>query len=91
MNGVLDSQARGNSALRHLSQLPRPENGHPRKRQRKRKACDTCRHRKIKCEITTKSKCSYCSKANVPCSLVDYRRQRHLQKYDTTVDIIIRQ
>ncbi|OQD65797.1 hypothetical protein PENPOL_c005G08732 [Penicillium polonicum] len=80
MNGVLNNQARGDSTLRqHSSQLSRPENGHTRKRQRKRKACDTCRHRKIKCEVTTKSKCSFCSKANIPCSLVDYRRQRELR------------
>ncbi|KAJ5196836.1 hypothetical protein N7449_007315 [Penicillium cf. viridicatum] len=86
MNGVLNN--RGDSTLRqHLSQLSRPDNGHARKRQRKRKACDTCRHRKIKCEVTTKSKCSFCSKANIPCSLVDYRRQRQLKKYDTTADI----
>ncbi|KAJ5955306.1 fungal-specific transcription factor domain-containing protein [Penicillium viridicatum] len=90
MNGVLNNQARGDSTLRqHSSQLSRPENGHIRKRQRKRKACDTCRHRKIKCEVTTKSKCSFCSKANIPCSLVDYRRQRELRKYDTIADIIM--
>ncbi|KAJ5685810.1 hypothetical protein N7536_008429 [Penicillium majusculum] len=80
MNGVFNNQTHGDSALHQtLSQLSRPETGHTRKRQRKRKACDTCRHRKIKCEVTTKSKCSFCSKANIPCSLVDYRRQRQLK------------
>lgn len=38
MNEVFNNQARGDSTLRqHISQLSRPENGHTRKRQRKRK------------------------------------------------------
>ncbi|KAJ5154012.1 uncharacterized protein N7500_009451 [Penicillium coprophilum] len=91
MNGVLNSLARGESSLRqHSSRLSRTENGHPRQRRRERKvACDTCRHRKIKCEVTNRSKCSYCSKAKVHCSLTDYRRQKHLKKYNTIADIII--
>ncbi|CAG8895661.1 unnamed protein product [Penicillium egyptiacum] len=80
MNRMLGNQARGDAALRqHLPQLSRPENGRPIKRKRKRKACETCRRRKIKCEITNQSKCSFCSKANIPCSLVDPRRHRQLK------------
>ncbi|KAJ5520711.1 hypothetical protein N7463_001164 [Penicillium fimorum] len=81
MNGVLN-QGRVDFTRQHLPRLSRTEPGHPRRRRRERKACETCRHRKIKCEITTKSKCSYCSKANIPCSLTDHRRQRHLKNQD---------
>ncbi|OQE87631.1 hypothetical protein PENNAL_c0019G09709 [Penicillium nalgiovense] len=80
MNRVLGNQAHGGSALRqHLPQLSRPEHGRPMKRKRKRKACETCRRRKIKCEIINQSKCSFCNKANIPCSLVDPRRHRQLK------------
>ncbi|KAJ5372010.1 hypothetical protein N7517_004016 [Penicillium concentricum] len=83
MNRVLNNHPRGDSTLRqHLSQFSGTENGHRRQRRREKKACETCRHRKIKCEVTTKSKCSYCSKANIPCSLTEYRRQRHLKNQD---------
>ncbi|OQE26069.1 hypothetical protein PENFLA_c007G03850 [Penicillium flavigenum] len=80
MNRVFGNQAHGGSALRqYLPQLSTPEHGRPIKRKRKRKACETCRRRKIKCEIINQSKCSFCNKANIPCSLVDPRRHRQLK------------
>ncbi|KAJ5381154.1 uncharacterized protein N7496_003582 [Penicillium cataractarum] len=40
-------------------------------------ACKECHRRKIKCNMTTKSKCTSCTKLNVPCSVNEYRRRRN--------------
>ncbi|KAJ5979751.1 hypothetical protein N7481_007049 [Penicillium waksmanii] len=44
------------------------------------KACLECHRRKIKCNMTTKSRCTSCERLDVPCSVNEYRRRRNKEK-----------
>ncbi|PWY81725.1 hypothetical protein BO94DRAFT_536936 [Aspergillus sclerotioniger CBS 115572] len=79
MNGPSNiSKDAGSFPQRSPVSTPRePLNPEPSKentdKSTRRKACDTCQRRKIKCDLSTKARCSQCEKLGISCT----RNKRH--------------
>ncbi|KAL3451110.1 hypothetical protein BJX65DRAFT_268994 [Aspergillus insuetus] len=45
----------------------------------RRKACEECRRKKKRCDMTTASRCTNCISLGLSCSVTEYRRYRKTQ------------